>query len=203
DDEAFESVRPGDEIDAGEVMSFERSDGPVEYVVDKQQTNVAEPVRRAGPGLELWLSLIGGLICVLLGMQFFRWFFTTLGGGTYNTGMTWSPGNDRGMPADSPVAYYDLVGGVAWTETGLALFGVALLVQAGTMLIGLSNAKLYRGMSIFALGLTLLAMVLNVVLAVYLLTIGITPITSLLLLLFGVFLVVQLYDAVSRPAVRG
>lgn len=159
-------------------------------------------------GLELWLSLIGGLICVFLGLRFIDWALTTVTGGTFNTGFVYQqPVNESDPPAGTPVAYFDLKsftslpsGDYAWQEMGYALFGIALLLQALALFAGYSMPKLERPALFVALALTVVALLANVVVIVQLMGIGVTPLMSMIVLLFGGFLLFTLIARVRETS---
>lgn len=140
--------------------------------------------REAGVGLEVWLSLVLGVVFMLIGRSFAAW---VLSGGALETGVNWTSGPKAGQP----VSYFELQGGTAWTDTAIFLFGLALVFE------GLSLLAVYRGVGpqgpllLLAIALTFLAAFLNAAVALYLLTLGITPLMSILAFGFGVYLLVM------------
>src|SRR5690554_1263458 len=80
----------------------------------------------AGIGAEVWISAIVGIVLMLLGRSFGAWAITTLTGGTYETGVNWISGPLAGQP----VGYWELAGGTAWTDSGIFLLGLALILEA-------------------------------------------------------------------------
>src|SRR5688572_21751848 len=79
----------------------------------------------AGAGAMLWVSIILGLLCMWMGVNFAKYLFATLSGRGYHTGAQWTGGPKAGQE----VAYWDLQGAVAWTEAGIFLFGLAMVLE--------------------------------------------------------------------------
>ena len=129
----------------------------------------------------VWISLICGLLCLMFGMNFIRWAGATLSGQTFNTNVTWNVGERAGQP----VSYFELTGGTAWTETGLFLMGIALLLDAGLMLIAYRGGVPNRRLVMLAVVITGAAMLLNIAVAFYVFGMGILPFTSIIALLVG------------------
>lgn len=135
----------------------------------------------AGSGAEIWISSIVGIVLLLLGRSFAAWAFTTLTGGTYQTGLNWVTGPLAGQP----VRYWELAGGIAWTDSGIFLLGLALILEAIVILAATSARRNPVALILFALVLTIAATVYNGVVAGILLTMDILPLLSILAFGFG------------------
>ena len=127
-----------------------------------------------------WLSLIIGLVVMLMGWGFVKWATATLLGQPYDTGVTWQTGDRAGQS----VAYWDLMGHQALSESALFLFGLACVLEAAAM-AAYTRPRLRTATVSVALLITLLATVYNVVACVVLFKDGITPLLSLLAVGFG------------------
>ena len=134
----------------------------------------------------VWLSLIAGLIFLAMGQTFGRWLVARASGREFATGVNWTAGPKEG----TPVAYFELMGGTAWTDTGLFLMGVALLLDAAILGILASRGRHNRALVLIAVAVTSIAMVINAGVVAYVISIGITlPLTSLIALAVGGFVV--------------
>src|SRR5205823_607458 len=71
----------------------------------------------AGAGGMLWFSIIVGGLCIMYGRRSFSYFLAKLSGREFHTEVNWSVGPNAGQE----VAYWELMGGAAWAETGLFL----------------------------------------------------------------------------------
>ena len=153
----------------------------------------AREPRDPGAGAQAWLSGILGVICLLIGANFARWL---LSGGTWTTGVIWTAGPKAGQP----VAYFELQHGQAWTETGIFLFGLALVLEAAMLLASSRAGPGVRRATVgAALVVTALATLVNAGVAAYLVSIGVTlPLFSLLATAFGGYMVATLAGEWSR-----
>ena len=134
-----------------------------------------------GIGFEIWLSLIFGLIFLFMGWNFARYAIATLGGPPFHTNVTWSMGPKAGQE----VEYFELQGGVAYTQAGMFLFGLALLLEAIAMLAAHSGVPFKRGLVAFALLVTVLATLFNLFVAIKMFGMGIFPLMSAIAVAFG------------------
>ena len=145
---------------------------------------------QAGSGAEVWLSVVLGVICLLLGMRFARWLLVTASGGTFSTGATWTSGEKAGQP----VAYFELQGYPAYTEMAFFLFGVALVLEGLAILAtGAAGPRLRTFTAAAAMLVTAAATLFNLGLAVFLSSLGSVPIASLLMVAFGGYMTFYLY----------
>ena len=129
----------------------------------------------------IWLSLIIGLVVMMMGWGFAKWATATLLGHPYETGATWQTGDRAGQS----VAYWDLMGHQALSESALFLFGLACVLEAAAMAAGYARPRLRTTTVSVALLFTLLATVYNLVTCVVLFKADITPMLSLLAVGFG------------------
>ena len=129
----------------------------------------------------IWLSLIIGLVVMMMGWGFAKWATATLLGQPYDTGVTWQTGTRAGQS----VAYWDLMGHQALSESALFLFGLACVLEAAAMAASYARPRLRTATVSVALLVTLLATIYNMVACVVLFKDGITPILSLLVVGFG------------------
>lgn len=148
----------------------------------------APPVT-TGVGAEIWISAIVGIVLMLLGRSFAIWAFTTLTGGTYATGFHWQTGPQAGQP----VGYWELLSGVAWTDSGIFLLGLALVLEAITLLVAVSGTRRTIGLIGFSLALTVAATVYNAIVAGILFSKDILPLLSILALGFGGYIAAYQY----------
>ena len=136
---------------------------------------------RPGVGAEVWLSLIIGLILMMVGWTFARWAITTLTGQTFHTNVNWTAGPKAGQE----VEYFELQGFTAWTDAGLFLFGLAMVLEAAMLAVVYSRMGGKVALTALALLVTVLATALNLFVAIRLLGIGIMPLMSALAVAFG------------------
>jgi len=80
----------------------------------------------AGAGGMVWVSLILGALCIMLGRRFPSYLMARLSGREFHTQSTWSMGPRAGQE----VEYWELSGSAAWTDASLFLFGLALILEA-------------------------------------------------------------------------
>jgi hypothetical protein len=161
-----------------------------------------------GVGAEVWISAIVGIVLMLIGWDFAKWALTTLFGGTYDTGFTWgapAPGDANSHPEGSLIGYWDLAGFHALQNCALFLFGLAMVLEAIVLLVVHSRIRAKRPLLAFALTITLVATILNLVVAARLLGIGVIPLMSMLAVAFGGYIAVyewRLYQYFQQAARR-
>lgn len=143
----------------------------------------------AGIGAEVWISAIVGIVLMLLGRSFGAWAITTLTGGTYETGVNWISGPLAGQP----VGYWELAGGTAWTDSGIFLLGLALILEAIALLAAATGTRMRIGLIRFALVLTLAATLYNGVVVGILFSMNILPLLSILAFGFGGYIAAYEY----------
>lgn len=143
-----------------------------------------EPVR-VGIGGEVWMSLIIGLILMMAGWTFARWAIAKMTGQAFHTNVKWTAGPKAGQEVD----YFELQGFTAWTDMGLFLFGLALVLEAAMLAVVYSRAGGKVVLTMLALLVTVLATALNLFVAAKLLGIGIMPLMSALAVAFGGYMI--------------
>lgn len=131
----------------------------------------------------VWISLILGFILLMLGANFGRWATATLAGKPFNTGVEWSAA--AGDKAGQMVGYFDLQGGTAWSETGLFLMGIALLLDAMLMFVYFRRGAPSKALVLGAIFFTGLALAINVLVAIKLFGMGILPLITMCAILVG------------------
>jgi hypothetical protein len=141
--------------------------------------------RQPGVGVDIWISLIIGLLLLMLGGRFGSYAVAKISHSPYHTGLTWDSDGPEGKAGDE-IEYFSLPSYTALSEMGLFFFGAMLLFEAGakTVLV-LKPGRLGR----IALGLALLttaaAVLLNLYAAIKMYNIGIIPTLSMLAVAFG------------------
>lgn len=135
----------------------------------------------AGIGAEVWISLVVGILLLLIGRNFAVYVSDTLAGRTFHTHVTWQAGPQIGQE----VAYWDLSGGTSWTEAGLFVFGLALVIEAIMLMAVFSRFPHKAPLAWAALAVTTLATVLNLYVSVLVLSKGLIPLMSGLAVAFG------------------
>lgn len=135
-----------------------------------------------GMGAEVWISAVLGLLFMLLGKSFGGWLLARATGATHHTGIDWQPGTPL---AGQEVAYWDLMGYPALTDSAIFLFGLAMLLEAVALATVYSRFRAKRAVLVLAMLIALAATIHNLVVAVKLLEAGITPLLSLFAVAFG------------------
>lgn len=161
------------------------------------RTSIRTEPYDASPG-SIWISLVLGLIFVFLGVNFGKWLAATAAGKPFATGVNWTAGPKAGQP----VEYWDLSGGTAWTECGMFLFGVSSMID------GLVLAMCWRSARSRLLGgwigalVTAAATLFNLVVVAKLMSMGITPIFSLLAVAVGGYVLLDHYRTILTRHAR-
>ena len=155
-----------------------------------------------GIGAEVWVSAIVGIVLMLLGINFAKWALTTMFGGTYQTNATWQTLERFG----EPVSYWELQGFAALQDMAIFLFGFAMVLEAIVLLVVYSRIRAKRPLLIVALTITLVATVLNLIVAARLFGAGFVPLMSLLAVAFGGYIAAyewrlfRYFQSAPRPA---
>jgi hypothetical protein len=152
------------------------------------------PPRRPGVGVDIWISLIIGILLLSLGGTFGRFLVAKISHQPFHTGVNWQYTD---TPKDgTEVDYFDLQGYTAWSDMGIFLFGLILLFEAcSKTLLVLKPGKISRAVLMLAIVLTALAVVLNIIACAKLMSISITPILSGLAVAFGGWVLFEEYTA--------
>ena len=134
-----------------------------------------------GVGAEVWVSAVIGIALMLMGRSFGGYLLATITNQPYHTNVTWMEGPNEGKE----VAYWDLSGRQALSDSAIWLFGLAMVLEAAAL--GLINTRMRGkgGLLTVALAITVLATVYNIAVSVRLLADGTLPIMSLLAVAFG------------------
>ena len=189
------SVPPSDAAGDASPPPF-RSDDPAYRVpheaIDARRLQAARehaaviPPGRLGGDLfvDVLLGVVIGGFFLLLGRQFISWLLATASGRTYATGMNWSDA------AQTPVAYWDLLGGVAWTECGFAVLGAALVVDSLLLLVAIRRGRVRKPLVVLAVALGCLGLVANGIACFKLLQLNITPMLSFIAFAGAAFLLI-------------
>ena len=150
---------------------------------------VAAP-RRPGVGVDIWISLVIGLLLLTMGRNFGSYAIAKISHQPFHTNVTWQ---DDTPKAGQEVNYFDLEGFTALSEMGIYLFGAMLLFEAAAKTVAafLSPGIVSILFLAIALLFTILATGINVYACIKLFGAGITPLTSGLAVAFGGWI---LYD---------
>ena len=151
---------------------------PVEYA--------GPTIAERGPGGQVWISLVVGLLLIMFGWNFARFLIAKLTGQTFHTNVNWTSGPLAGQE----VSYLELQGYTAYSEAGMFLFGVALVLEAIMLALVRDNNGKSRALVGAALCVTVLATALNIVVCVLLLNSGILPLMSGLAVAFGGYMAI-------------
>lgn len=149
-----------------------------------------------GVGAEVWFAVIIGLILMALGRTYAQYEIGKLTQHPYHTNVNWTQGPLEGQE----VAYPDLEGLDYYSDSGLFLFGLALVVAAFAHLLSVTRLKIRGPIAWIALLLVLATTAYNVYVSAKLFGVGITPVLSLLCVAFGGFEVYLQYRALHPLA---
>lgn len=153
-------------------------------------------------GAEVWISAALGVLFMLLGRSFGGWLLAKATGETYETGYIWP---DSSPLAGQPVAYWDLDGFVALTESAIFLFGFAMLLEAVALAVVYSRFRAKRPVLVLALLIAAAATIYNLVVSITLFQAGIMPLYSLFAVAFGGYMLAcewRLLPETRRPQLR-
>ena len=93
-------------------------------------TRMSHPQPADSPlGAEIWISAVIGLVVIMMSWNFARYLGATLTGKPFHTNVVWQTGEQAG----EEVAYFDLEGYTAWSESAMFVFGIALLFEAAAL----------------------------------------------------------------------
>lgn len=152
-------------------------------------------------GAEVWISLVLGLVFVFLGFNFARYVITAATGQTFHTNVEWT----EGAKAGQEVAYFDLQGYTAWTDASMFLFGVAMIADAAMLLVAAGSLARRTWLIWLGFGVTVLAVAINAVTALMLLSTGLLPLMSLIALAIGGYMAAYQWRLIParRPPATG
>jgi hypothetical protein len=149
-------------------------------------------------GAEVWISIILGIVFIFMGFNFARYLGATLTGGTFHTNVNWTSGEKEGQE----VGYFELQGGTAHTESGLFLFGLALVLEALALLAAHTGVPGRRAFVGFALFITLLATAYNLFVMMKLFGLGITPLISVIAVAIGGYMATYQWRLFKQVSAR-
>jgi hypothetical protein len=158
--------------------------------------DVPDRLDAASIGAEVWVAVIVGLILMLIGGNFARYEVGKWTHHPYHTNFNWTEGPKEGQEVDYP----ELDGLQMYSDSGLFLFGLALMVVAILQLTLVFRPTLARPATVFSLALVVAAVAYNLFVSFKLYSIQILPILSLLCVAFGGFEAFMLYRLIPRPA---
>lgn len=133
---------------------------------------------------QVWLSVVLGIVFMFMGGTFARFALAKITGQPFHTGVTWQVGPKAGQEVD----YFDLEGYTAYTDTAIFLFGLAMVLEAGMLVVARKNTPATRAFVALAMAISALMTLLNIILAGALFQIGITPFVSFLAAAFGAYM---------------
>jgi hypothetical protein len=162
---------------------------------DPPQKVDSRPKGAALQSTSAFLSIVLGLVFVLLGSTFVKWLSTTLTGGEFDTGAIWQAGEKAGQK----VSYFELMGGTAWTDLGVFVAGLSLMLDGVLILIALRSRRIVKPLVIAAVGCISLAAMINLGVSGFLFSIGITPIFSLVAVAVLAYVVVEHWTSLAAP----
>jgi hypothetical protein len=128
----------------------------------------------AGVGGMVWVSLILGALCMMLGRRFPAYVFARLSSREYHTQVNWIAGPRAGQE----VGYWELQGSTALTETSIFLFGLALVLEAIALWVISSRMGGKKFILTISLLVVVIATAFNLFTAVRVMGDGAVPIMS-------------------------
>jgi hypothetical protein len=141
------------------------------------------PSRSPATGAEIWISLAIGLILMLMGARFGTYLISLITHEAFHTGVNWVAGPKAGQE----VGYWELEGFTAWTEASLWLFGFTMVFDA-ILLYFAGRERLW--LIAIAFALTAAVCAFNAFVCAKCFSAGITPLTSLVALAFGIYMAI-------------
>jgi hypothetical protein len=136
---------------------------------------------------EVWISAIFGIVFILIGKTFGAYLWSLITHQPFHTGVNWTSGEQAG----SEVTYPQLQGFVIWTDSGMFIFGLALLLEALAMALTRTQLRLKRAVVSLALLIAAIATAYNLVVVFVLFSQGLLPLLSLLAVAYGGYLVIS------------
>jgi hypothetical protein len=153
--------------------------GGVDYASDRVRAD-------AGVGAEVWLSAVIGVVLMLLGRSFGGYLLAKATGQPYHTNVSWTAGPNEGQE----VAYWELEGFTALSDSAIWLFGLAMVLEAAVLAVVNTRFRAKVGLLRVALLVTVLATAYNLFVSFKVLAGGVLPIMSLLAVGFGGYIAV-------------
>jgi hypothetical protein len=135
----------------------------------------------AGVGGMVWISVILGALCMMIGRRFAAYLFAKLTGRPFHTEVNWIAGERAGQE----VQYWELQGSIALTETSMFLFGMALVLEAIALWAISSRVGGKKAILSISLLVVVISTVLNLYTAARVMGAGAIPLQSGLAVAFG------------------
>lgn len=158
----------------------------------------SRPNQQGTLGADVWVSVIIGLLMIFMGINFGKFLIARVSGQPYHTGVNWTEG-PLANSANPEVAYFDLQGFTAWTDMGVFLFGLVLLLEAGARaMMAIRPGGASRLVLMAAIGLTFATVLLNGFVCFRLMSNQITPLISGLAVAFGGWILVDEWRMLRR-----
>lgn len=154
----------------------------------------SRPTGGDGVAPQVWISIVVGVMCMMMGWNFARFCAAKISGNPFNTNVNWTSGPKAGQP----VEYYELSGYTAHTETGLFLFGLACVLEGLLLMFARTNSPKSRGLVMVALAIAFAATAFNLVVVILLFRVNIMPLTSLLCVAFGGYMVLYEWQMLQQ-----
>ena len=152
-------------------------------------------------GIEIWITIIVGLLFLALGRSFARYEVATMTHHPYHTGTLWQEGPLSGT--EVPYPQLDASFGLPYySDSGFFLFGAALILAALAQLLSFTRLPGKILVAWAALICVAAATAYNLFVCAKLIGADITPILSLLCVAFGGYEVYLAWRLVKPPGPR-
>ena len=154
-----------------------------------------------GIGIEIWITIIVGLLFLALGRGFARYEVARIKHQPYHTGILWQEGPLSGT--EVPYPQLDASFGLPYySDSGLFVFGVALILGALAQLLWLTRLPGKMLVAWIALLAVAAATIYNLFVCAKLFGADITPILSLLCVALGGYEVYVAWRLITPPRVN-
>jgi hypothetical protein len=217
----FSQTRPGDapqplmdtsapppDPDRPTVIDYAARDGLQEHAASRRREDTRhDPGSSGGAGIDIWLSLIFGVIFLFMGINFGKFVLARMSGQQFydymgpGAGLIWPQGTAQ---AGQPVAYQDWIKfyyntpptaslnmkGI-WDDAAYFLFGSALLLEAVFLFVVRTAAPFRIALLLFALLIAVSAAGFNLLVALMWFGRGQLPLMSLIAVAFGGWIVLS------------
>jgi hypothetical protein len=169
-------------VQAAPVGRIESNANPIDYM---------RPLPQGGSGIGpyVWFNTIVGILLLCLGWSFARYAGDKLTGKPFDTKTVYTDGPLAGQT----VGYWDLDGFQAYTESGMFIFGIVVLLEAAIHAaagLGFRVPKLVIQLLIF---LTVCCTAFNLYICVRVMSAGTLPLMSGLAAAFGGFILAETF----------
>jgi hypothetical protein len=161
---------------------------PPPSLADNPPARAVEPLTYAAAvsapfsaAADIWVSLIIGLLLLYVGRSFAQFALASMTGKPFHTGVEWT----AGAAQTGEVPYFQLEGYTAWSDTGIFLFGLVLLLDAIVLALTARIPGRARPVLWFAAAMTAACVLSNAILCVLMFSAGITPLASVVAVAVG------------------